>query len=181
MRKTIRCRRECCVENRFSAIQKTKLVLGLLAGGTRFVSAQGAEKVKAMHLCIMLERQTQPMRKTIRCRRECCVENRFSAKQKTKLMLGLLAGGTRFVSAQGAEIVKTMHLCIVFERQTQPCARQSVVVANVAWRIAFLQNKKPSSRLVFWQGGRDSNTQPAVLETAALPLSHPPKFDASKL
>ena len=27
----------------------------------------------------------------------------------------------------------------------------------------------------FWQGRRDSNTQPAVLETAALPLSHSPK------
>ena len=26
-----------------------------------------------------------------------------------------------------------------------------------------------------WQGRRDSNTQPAVLETAALPLSHSPK------
>ena len=25
-----------------------------------------------------------------------------------------------------------------------------------------------------WQGRRDSNTQPAVLETAALPLSHSP-------
>ena len=72
--------------------KKPSLRLVFWQGGTRFVSAQGAEIVKAMHLCIVLERQTQPMRKTIRCRRECCVENRFSAKQKTKLMLGLLAG-----------------------------------------------------------------------------------------
>lgn len=26
-----------------------------------------------------------------------------------------------------------------------------------------------------WQGRRDSNTQPTVLETATLPLSHSPK------
>lgn len=37
--------------------------------------------------------------------------------------------------------------------------------------------KKPSKRSGLgceWQGRRDSNTQPAVLETAALPLSHSP-------
>ena len=27
-----------------------------------------------------------------------------------------------------------------------------------------------------WQGGRDSNSQPMVLETTTLPLSHPPTF-----
>ena len=27
-----------------------------------------------------------------------------------------------------------------------------------------------------WQGRRDLNTQPTVLETVALPLSHSPKF-----
>ena len=37
-------------------------------------------------------------------------------------------------------------------------------------------NKK-SNRLSdwIWQGRRDSNTQPTVLETATLPLSHSPK------
>ena len=30
-----------------------------------------------------------------------------------------------------------------------------------------------------WQGRRDSNTQPTVLETVALPLSHSPKFFAN--
>ena len=38
----------------------------------------------------------------------------------------------------------------------------------------FAQNKSTSIN-VLWQGRRDSNTQPAVLETAALPLSHSPK------
>ena len=69
-------------------------IILFMAGGTRFVSAQGAEIVKAMHLCIMLERQTQPMRKTIRCRREYCVENRFSAKQKNQACAWSLAGGS---------------------------------------------------------------------------------------
>lgn len=30
-----------------------------------------------------------------------------------------------------------------------------------------------------WQGRRDSNTQPSVLETDALPLSHSPKLETS--
>ena len=38
--------------------------------------------------------------------RTSCVENRFPAKQKTKLPLGFLAGGTRFVGTQGDGIVK---------------------------------------------------------------------------
>ena len=34
-----------------------------------------------------------------------------------------------------------------------------------------------SQKLLFnWQGRHDLNAQPAVLETAALPLSHSPKF-----
>ena len=33
----------------------------------------------------------------------------------------------------------------------------------------------------FWQGRRDSNTQPTVLETATLPLSHSPKHTYSTL
>ena len=32
-----------------------------------------------------------------------------------------------------------------------------------------------------WQGRRDSNTQPTVLETVALPLSHSPKFFANSV
>ena len=30
--------------------------------------------------------------------------------------------------------------------------------------------------MCFWQGRRDSNTQPTVLETATLPLSYSPKI-----
>ena len=33
----------------------------------------------------------------------------------------------------------------------------------------------PMRQMVFWQGKRDSNPQPAVLETVTLPLSHSPK------
>ena len=43
--------------------------------------------------------------------------------------------------------------------------------------------KKPliaySVRGFFWQGRRDSNTQPTVLETVALPLSHSPKIESN--
>ena len=45
---------------------------------------------------------------------------------------------------------------------------------TVAWRIAHIK-KEALLRKAPWQGRRDSNTQPAVLETAALPLSHSPK------
>ncbi len=34
--------------------------------------------------------------------------------------------------------------------------------------------KKEAPKDFFWQGRRDSNTQPTVLETVALPLSHSP-------
>ena len=39
-----------------------------------------------------------------------------------------------------------------------------------------LKNKKRVQLVTvpFWQGRRDSNTQPTVLETATLPLSHSP-------
>ncbi len=39
------------------------------------------------------------------------------------------------------------------------------------------KNKNSTKQILdtIWQGRRDSNTQPAVLETAALPLSHSPK------
>ena len=33
----------------------------------------------------------------------------------------------------------------------------------------------------FWQGRHDLNAQPAVLETAALPLSHSPVFATNSL
>lgn len=35
--------------------------------------------------------------------------------------------------------------------------------------------------LYFWQGRHDLNAQPAVLETAALPLSHSPVFATNSL
>ncbi len=41
-------------------------------------------------------------------------------------------------------------------------------LANKKWRTYWYTT-------LVWQGRRDSNTQPAVLETAALPLSHSPK------
>ena len=37
------------------------------------------------------------------------------------------------------------------------------------------KRKQPANADCFWQGRRDSNTQPTVLETATLPLSHSPK------
>ena len=40
------------------------------------------------------------------------------------------------------------------------------------------QKENPTTNTVvgnLWQGRRDSNTQPTVLETATLPLSHSPK------
>ena len=44
-------------------------------------------------------------------------------------------------------------------------------------RILLPSKKAPHiSATLLWQGRRDSNTQPAVLETAALPLSHSPKY-----
>ena len=46
-------------------------------------------------------------------------------------------------------------------------------------RLRVRANKKhgsyKTSRAICWQGRRDSNTQPTVLETATLPLSHSPK------
>ncbi len=44
--------------------------------------------------------------------------------------------------------------------------------------ILLPQQKKRTSKntcSLFWQGRRDSNTQPTVLETATLPLSHSPR------
>lgn len=41
-------------------------------------------------------------------------------------------------------------------------------------RIEKFINKKMTLIGHFWQGRRDSNTQPTVLETATLPLSHSP-------
>src|SRR5215831_6523987 len=40
-------------------------------------------------------------------------------------------------------------------------------------RWAFNLSNKPFDRLL-WQGGRDSNPQPTVLETATLPIELPP-------
>ena len=114
-------------------------------------------------------------RQILICRRQTSFKNQALAWFSGR-------GGTRFVSAQGAGIVKSAIYGIMIERQTQPGSQGNLLPSRVLRvRFAILQNKKPSFRLVFWQGGRDSNTQPAVLETAALPLSHPPKFYASKL
>ena len=48
----------------------------------------------------------------------------------------------------------------------------SVAVSNRRRRLRAYVKKKISSikHDIFWQGRRDSNTQPAVLETAALPI-----------
>src|SRR5579863_10750031 len=40
----------------------------------------------------------------------------------------------------------------------------------------FCSFTKPHLPRKFWQGGQDSNLQPAILETAALPIA-PPPFD----
>ena len=37
------------------------------------------------------------------------------------------------------------------------------------------KNQTKYGLIFVWQGRRDSNTQPTVLETATLPLSHSPK------
>ena len=42
------------------------------------------------------------------------------------------------------------------------------------WVTEKLQEKKHLKGAFSWQGRRDSNTQPTVLETVALPLSHSP-------
>ena len=41
-------------------------------------------------------------------------------------------------------------------------------------QLFYAKKNGPKTRSV-WQGRHDSNAQPAVLETAALPLSHSPK------
>ena len=41
--------------------------------------------------------------------------------------------------------------------------------------------KKQAHYACFWQGRRDSNTQPTVLETVALPLSHSPLLNCYKV
>ena len=59
----------------------------------------------------------------------------------------------------------------------------------ILWaKIGSLNEKKPqqktsqrTERFLCWQGRHDSNTQPAVLETAALPLSHSPLTTGSIL
>ena len=48
-----------------------------------------------------------------------------------------------------------------------------VLVGNATLPFAKQKNSYPKIRV--WQGRRDSNTQPTVLETATLPLSHSPK------
>ncbi len=57
--------------------------------------------------------------------------------------------------------------------------------SNPRWRFRHsgFQDRRirplchPSGPLNFWQGERDSNPQPAVLETAALPIELPPLTD----
>ena len=41
-------------------------------------------------------------------------------------------------------------------------------------RVSPATKKEAMQPLLLWQGRRDSNTQPTVLETATLPLSHSP-------
>ena len=51
--------------------------------------------------------------------------------------------------------------------------------SKVMLKSILIEKRKPQSHdtviEVMWQGRRDSNTQPTVLETATLPLSHSPK------
>ena len=47
------------------------------------------------------------------------------------------------------------------------------ILINILYEKAFQPQYIVIRRL--WQGRRDSNTQPTVLETATLPLSHSPK------
>ena len=48
-----------------------------------------------------------------------------------------------------------------------------VLVGNAT--LPFAKQKNSHLKIRVWQGRRDSNTQPTVLETATLPLSHSPK------
>ena len=50
--------------------------------------------------------------------------------------------------------------------------------SGLYWLLWFLQKsteQNDASVLLIWQGRQDSNLQPTVLETVALPLSHSPK------
>ena len=54
--------------------------------------------------------------------------------------------------------------------------RKSIVaLLQSRLRVESHEKRQALWTCLFWQGRRDSNTQPAVLETAALPLSHSPK------
>ena len=68
------------------------------------------------------------------------------------------------------------------------CRSRAVTSASVTRNLHYMQTcifriasplpqKKNGSPVLFlWQGRRDSNTQPMVLETTTLPLSHSPKL-----
>ncbi len=57
-------------------------------------------------------------------------------------------------------------------------ARHGLIYAPILPKV---KAHRKSVCFYFWQGRRDSNTQPTVLETATLPLSHSPKHTHSTL
>ena len=65
------------------------------------------------------------------------------------------------------------NACIQFANVT--CNVDSKEDTRLRGESLRVIKKALSNDKALWQGRRDSNTQPAVLETAALPLSHSPK------
>ena len=94
------------------------------------------------------------------------IESRKQKRPTQKMRMAFLAGETRYVFGNAVHLIA----CGKTENDYYIIYPLTRVSSNRA------KQKRPTQKCVwrFWQGRRDSNTQPTVLETVALPLSHSP-------
>ena len=169
-----------------SGKQKTRLVqdkpCNLLAGETRGVR-RGKAATEQRFVRRRRDRVTRNPRRQPRLR--------VRANKKTRPVqdkpCNLLAGETRGVRSGKAATEQRFAAKAVKRKQTESVGTflheflpiASRATCGVSRVCVFGQIKKhgsyKTSRAICWQGRRDSNTQPTVLETATLPLSHSPK------
>lgn len=106
----------------------------------------------------------------------CVFKSRIHCK-KIVTNCFLIVGGKRFVRSQSDRNNEVCKFICKTQCHTQPASARNVIPTHVHCvfksRIRCKKKKKYQSTSS-WQGRRDSNTQPTVLETVALPLSHSP-------
>ena len=105
-----------------------------------------------------------------------------SKKRRRTALFWLLAGETRFVRTNEVRertVIRYFPFRKLHIKTPASVTRNFCIRKNLRMQSRLSCKAKSAEELRFfgfWQGRRDSNTQPMVLETTTLPLSHSPKL-----